>query len=483
MKKIYKRGLCWLRRDLRLADHTALYHAHRECEEVVVCFVFDHELLNRLKREYEGFNLPLSDKRLGFIQQSLIEVNRELESVGSKLMVRYGVQWEQVELLASELSIDKLYFNRDYEPRARDRDLRVIESLTNKNIQVEHFRDHVLFEHHQVRTQTGQIYKVFTPYKKRWLELFNENNQELLKDFTPIKPQYVTIETLNNHASLNLLDQQGLEKVLGFTCPAPTLPAGRTQALERLAHFQKTALSTYHANRDFPARAGTSSLSVSIRHGVISAREMTRAALSSRTKGAEIWLSELIWREFYQMILDTHPQVVKHSFKPDYDRIKWIGGQKEFRAWRDGQTGFPIVDAAMRCLNQTGQMHNRLRMIVGSFLCKTLLVDWRLGERYFALKLLDFDLAANNGGWQWCSSSGCDAQPYFRIFNPHAQSEKFDSDGEFIKSWCPELKELPAKHIHGPQSKYPLPASYPTPIVDYAAKRKEALAMYGELKP
>ena len=247
---------------------------------------------------------------------------------------------------------------------------------------------------------------------------------------------------------------------------------------KQLKEFLKI-VEDYDHDRDYPALHGTSLLSVYIRHGNISIREMVRAVSGLRSKGAKTWLSELIWREFYQMLLDSYPEIEKDPFKPEYGKIKWVGKKEDFKAWCKGETGFPIVDAAMRCLNETGRMHNRLRMITASFLCKILLFNWKDGEMYFAEKLLDYDLAANNGGWQWSSSSGADAQPYFRIFNPWSQSKKFDEKGEFIKEWCPELKEVDAKALHEPIIGHD---SYPEPIVDYKKNRERCLVMYSVVK-
>jgi deoxyribodipyrimidine photo-lyase len=484
MKK-YQNGLVWLRRDLRLSDHSALEAATKECNHVYLCFVFDQDLTERLKKEQVFFNTEHTDQRLGYIYSSLCEI----EQSNVKIIIRYGHQVETIEKICLDYKIDKLFFNRDYEPRAKARDLSVIERINHHNIDLQHFCDSVILEHHEVRNGSGEVYKVFTPYKNKWLEVFEASRSKKLQMRNP---------DLSKLCSSVLKDEIPLDNKLyweercGIKFCEPSLPPGRKRALSQLESFKQKAIDHYDKQRDFPATEGTSLLSVSIRHGVISIREMVQTALSkSNSSGSRIWLSELIWREFYQMLLDTHPHVVKGSFKPQYDKIQWMGDQQNFKSWCQGQTGYPIVDAAMRCLNQTGQMHNRLRMIVGSFLCKTLLIDWRLGERYFALKLLDFDLAANNGGWQWCSSSGCDAQPYFRIFNPTSQSQKFDGDGEYIKLWCPELRELDKKAIHEPLNAPPLSLAqagvilgedYPYPIVDYKKHRQLALEMYQVVK-
>jgi len=268
---------------------------------------------------------------------------------------------------------------------------------------------------------------------------------------------------------------------MGFNPSKTSIKADRKEGLARLRYFQQNIIENYDQVRDFPAIDGTSLLSVYIRFGLISIREIVHAAISKENTGNQTWLSEIIWREFYQMIIWHFPQVEKHVFKSKYSKIKWLGKDEHFDTWCKGQTGFPIIDAAMRCLNNTGLMPNRLRMVSASFLCKTLLINWSRGEKYFAQKLLDFDLASNNGGWQWCASSGCDAQPYFRIFNPYTQSQKFDPSGDFIKQWCPELNKLSGKTLHNPSllnEKDALDIDYPLPIVDYSINRKRALEMY-----
>ena len=450
-------NLCWIRRDLRLHDHAALSYALEQGETTLV-FVFDPEILKKLPSP--------NDRRITFIIDSLKEIEEQLQAKGSSLIIRYGDPVEEIPKLVQELKIDQVFCNRDYEPYAKTRDHKVSLALKKLGINFEQFKDAVIFEKDEILNGSGTYYKVFTPYKNKWLETFNHQGKNLsdyechLKNLKKIKPK----KDILTH---------DWYKELGFIETPPLLEGGTKAAHKRLKNFDKV-IHDYQVARDYPAVDGTSLLSVYIRHGNISIREMVKAA-SDKT-----WLSELVWRDFYQMILDAHPQIVKEAFKPEYDQIKWLGSKKDFEAWCQGETGFPIVDAAMRCFNQTGMMHNRLRMVVASFLCKILLVDWRLGEKYFADGLLDFDLAANNGGWQWSSSSGCDAQPYFRIFNPYSQSEKFDKDGEFIKVWVPELLEAKSKEIHRPDSlKYP---DYPAPIVSYEKNRVRCLEMYSVIR-
>lgn len=480
-----KRALCWIRRDLRLHDHQALQAALKEAQEVVCVFIFDQSITEKIKSGLKEFSLPSEDMRLGFLWQAIDELNQELQTHQSQLILHFGKPEELIPQLAQQYQCEKVFFNRDYEPSAKQRDLDVIEKLQSLGISHQHFKDHVVFEHNQVRTQSGGLYRVYTPYKNRWRELFEEHKQEILKIQ---KPDFHRLAKIQEPWQA----KEYWEKKIGLHFTAPSLPGSRQWALKTLEEFGDKAMAHYHERRDFPAMEGTAQLSAHIRHGLISIREMLRSCIEKqKLLGAQTWMNELIWREFYQMILDTHPYIVSSAFKPNYDAIQWRGSESEFQAWCQGQTGFPIVDAAMRCLNQTGQMHNRLRMVVASFLCKTLLIDWKKGERYFALKLLDFDLAANNGGWQWSSSTGCDAQPYFRIFNPYSQSEKFDKEGDFIKMYCPELRELAAKKIHAPHLVPPLELmnagihlgeDYPFAIVDYASKRKEALEMYSIVK-
>jgi deoxyribodipyrimidine photo-lyase len=444
--------LCWIRRDLRLHDHAALSHALSAGETTLV-FVFDTHILDKLKNK--------SDKRVTFIMQSLQEIEKKLQTKGSSLIIRYGKPEEEIPKLCEELKIDKVFANRDYEPYAKKRD-----ALIAKKVNFETFKDSVFFEKHEVVTGSGTVYKVFTPYKNKWLEHFEKNDKIVSNYECPLK----NLRKFENKQSVLNFDWY---KKIGFVEDKPLLHGGTSEALKRLKKFDDV-ISEYTEARNFPAIDGTSNLSVYIRFGNLSVRDMIRAAISRRSDGASTWLSEIIWRDFYHMILDTHPYVEKESFKRNYDEIKWLGKEEDFQAWCEGRTGFPIVDAAMRCLNETGMMHNRLRMIVASFLCKILLIDWRKGERYFAEHLLDYDLAANNGGWQWSSSSGCDAQPYFRIFNPYTQSEKFDSEGVFIRQWVPELAHASKKEVHRPDK---------APIVSYEKNRARCLVMYAAVIP
>ncbi|HXH73479.1 MAG TPA: deoxyribodipyrimidine photo-lyase [Bacteriovoracaceae bacterium] len=430
------KSICWIRRDLRLHDNAALSFALNQ-GEVHLVFIFDTHILDKLKDK--------RDARVTFIYQSLMEIQTK-----ASLHFLYGKPEEEVPKLAQRLKVSHVFSNRDYEPYAKARDAKVKAKLKSINIEFEQFKDSVVFEQHEVLTNTGGIYKVFTPYKNKWLHLFEQNNRMV--------PNYKC-----NLKNLARFDQRIMTlSEIGFIEAPPHLTGGTKPGLKRLKKFADV-INDYAEARNFPFKEGTSGLSPYLRFGNLSVRDMVRSASDGT------WLSEIIWRDFYQMILDIHPHVTKGPFRPEYNQIKWKGDPKHFELWCKGLTGFPLVDAAMRCLNQTGLMHNRLRMVVASFLCKTLLIDWRKGEEYFAQKLLDFDLASNNGGWQWASSSGADAQPYFRIFNPYTQSEKFDPDGIFIRKWCPELAHLSNRDIH---------KGLNIPIVSYQNNRIRCIDMY-----
>jgi deoxyribodipyrimidine photo-lyase len=401
-----------------------------------------------------------------------MEIEETLRAAGSSVVIRYGDPVEEIPQLARELGVKNVYCNRDYEPYAKERDAKVGKRLAAQGIGFDQFKDSVFFEKHEVVTNQGGIYKVFTPYKNKWLETF-EGSGKVIPDLTT---DLANLRKFKNPKNILAHDWY---REIGFVETPALLRGGTTAARKRLADFEHRMID-YAEARNFPAIPGTSLLSVYIRHGNLSVRDLVRAGTARRSEGAKTWVSEIIWRDFYQMILDVYPYVTKGAFKREYDQIVFPGGAKEFKAWTEGQTGYPLVDAAMRCLNETGMMHNRLRMVVASFLCKTLLVDWKKGEHYFAEKLLDFDLAANNGGWQWSASTGSDAQPYFRIFNPYSQSEKFDPKGEFIRQWVPELAHLNAREIHKPD---PLLApDYPRPVVSYEANRKRCLELYSVVK-
>ncbi len=454
-------SICWIRRDLRVHDHHALSESLNAGTTTVV-FVFDTHILKKLE--------DTSDRRITFIHESLEEIEKELQKKGSSLVILYGKPEEEIPKLAEKLKVKAVHVNRDYEPYAKKRDEAVKKKLEKSGIDFFQYKDSVFFEGREILNGSDAPYKVFTPYKNNWLHQFESTRKSV--------PDYAcNLKNLRKFENPESLQKKDWYKEIGFKKNPPILTGGTKIALKRLEDFI-SRMNDYKDARNFPAVDGTSSLSVYIRFGNLSVRDMIRVAISKRSEGAATWLSEIIWRDFYQMILDQFPHVAVGSFKPEYDKIDFIGPDAHFKKWCEGETGFPIVDAAMRCLNETGMMHNRLRMIVASFLVKILLVDWQKGEKYFAEKLLDFDLASNNGGWQWSSSSGCDAQPYFRIFNPYTQSEKFDPEGIFIRQWVPELISLSNKNIHRPE----IVDGYPSPIVSYELNRLKALKMYEAVK-
>jgi len=473
-------ALMWFRRDLRPDDNAALYHALKSARRVYAAFIFDRVILDELLAE--GLH---KDRRVDFIHRSLVQLDAELRTLGSALIVRHGVAADEIVRLADDLGVDAVFANRDYEPYAIERDAQVAESLRAGGRALHTFKDQVIFERDEVLTGAGKPFSVFTPYKNAWLKTLTSFH---LRGY-PVDKYAAALAPPPLAATLPGLDD------IGF---APSdldrlqVPVGMRGARELFGDF-KTRIDHYRQARDYPSVRGPSYLSVHLRFGTISIRELARFAHErvAGSPGAATWLSELIWRDFYQQILYHHPQVVSRSFKPEYDRITWDDDRELFAAWREGRTGYPLVDAAMAQINQTGYMHNRLRMVVASFLTKDLGLDWRWGEHYFARRLMDFDLAANNGGWQWAASSGCDAQPYFRIFNPVSQSEKFDPDGTFIRRYVPRLADFSAREIHAPWQVPPLRqreagcvvgVDYPAPAVDHAKARARTLQRYAVVK-
>lgn len=452
-------ALCWIRRDLRLHDHSALSAATANHERVAVVFVFDALILDALEDR--------DDKRVTFIYESLAEIDEELRARGSRLIVLHGDPVELIPRLAQELRVDAVYANHDDEPYAIARDQRMAQALQSQGQQLNTFKDHVIFERQEVTTQSGGDFRVYTPYMRAWR--------------ARLRPADVAERTVDDKKFWANLPESAPAlaplSVYGFQSSELWLKPGVSGGSERLDAFTQD-LPHYGQRRDFPAISGTSGLSVHLRFGTISIREAVRHAQRHDSAGSTKWLNELIWRDFYQMIMSRFPQAMTSSFKPEYRDLVWPGPTEHLEAWKQGQTGYPIVDAAMRELKQTGWMHNRLRMIVASFLTKDLLVSWQDGEAHFARYLLDFDLASNNGGWQWAASTGVDAQPYFRIFNPITQSQEFDPEGTYIRRWVPEIAHLDAKDIHAPwQLGLMAPADYPAPIVDHATQRALALEL------
>lgn len=486
MHKQFDTGLVWFRRDLRVDDHAALCTALQQCRRVYCTFIFDRDILDPL---------PRADRRVEFIRASLVELDSDLRTLaqrpGAGLIVRHGRATEELPALARELQVQAVFAAHDYEPQAIARDARVRGDLAHAGMALFTVKDHVIFEGREIMTRTGTPYGVFTPYKKNWLTQLHASALPT-HDPAPFAPALAERPPQLRH-DIPTLQDLGFERTNLSELKIPTGASGARQLFQDF--FER--MDQYHATRDFPAMKGPSYLGVHLRFGTVSIRKLVATALQfslQGSQGASTWLSELVWREFYFQILANFPHVATGAFKPNYDAIRWEHGAKAqtlFKAWCEGRTGYPMVDAAMAQLNQTGYMHNRLRMVSGSFLVKDLGIDWRWGEKYFAEKLNDFDLAANNGGWQWVSSSGCDAQPWFRIFNPVTQSERFDPEGKFIRRYLPQLAALPTRRLHAPWQATPeelraagvvLGQTYPAPLVSHEEARAQTLQRYAVVK-
>ena len=482
------RALVWLRRDLRTDDHAALYHALRNARQVWCVFVFDRDILDPL---------PRADRRVEFIRDSLVGVDAELcalavpHGVGSAgLIVRHGWAQSEIPALAANLGVQAVYANHDDEPSALERDARVRGLLAERGIALHTSKDHVVFERDELLTQGGGPFSVYTPYKNAWLK---KVDPFFLGSYPVARYADALAARPEAEPGVPPLESLGFLPTNLHALRLPGGPAGGQELLDDFLH----RIGRYDETRDFPALKGPSYLSTHLRFGTVSIRRLAREAkkrADAGMAGAQVWLSELIWRDFYHQVLHHHPRVVTGAFKTEYDRIKWEHGKQAeslFAAWCEGRTGYPLVDAAMLQINETGYMHNRLRMVVASFLTKDLGIDWRRGEGYFALHLNDYDLASNNGGWQWAASSGCDAQPYFRIFNPVTQSVKFDPDGKFIRRYLPQLAGLTGPLIHAPWTARPIDLAaanlnlgmdYPLPIVSHDEARERTLLRYAAVK-
>lgn len=476
----YDKGLMWFRRDLRIHDNAALFYALKHSKQVHCVFVFDKTILDALPNK--------EDRRVEFIWESCQALKLKLQGFGGDLHLVYDHAEKAIPELARKLGVQAVFTNKDYEPAAIHRDISVGRELEKEDIKLLRFKDQAIFEENEILTQAGSPFSVFTPYKNACLKKLDAFH------LTPY-PSETKMATLA--ADKNLPNSQLEDMGFQRTNLLELIKPGEEGALDAFEDFLDR-IDRYKIARDFPAVKGVSYLSVHNRFGTISIRRLAKAAWDryqfDGKEGAMTWLSELLWRDFYFQIIYHRPDAAEQSFKPEYDQIKWRTGEKAqtlFKAWCEGKTGFPLVDAAQRQLNQTGFQHNRLRMVSASFLTKDLGIDWRWGEKYFAEKLNDFDLSANNGGWQWAASTGCDAQPYFRIFNPYTQSEKFDAEGKFIRKYCPELAKLSNKHIHNPAKCPPvellaagikLGETYPRPVVEHDEARKETLERYSIVK-
>lgn len=413
----------WFRRDLRLEDNVALYKATLEKESVIPLFIFDTDIIN---------SLPKDDARITFIYNTLKKIDTELKKINSSVLIKIGKPLEVWKELISEYKIDKVFYNKDYEPYAISRDFEVTQFLNSKKNEVFSYKDQVVFEEFEVVKADGLPYTVFTPYKNKWLSQLKESS---------------------------ILSYNPKSNFYNFNTDFPSLKSiGFVESEIKVKPYNLSFLEAYHSVRDFPFVDKTSYVSPYLRFGLVSARKLIKIALKSNAT----YLSELIWREFFMQILFHFPKVVIQNFKRKYNQIEWRNNEHEFQKWCKGETGYPMVDAGMRQLNQTGYMHNRVRMITAGFLCKHLLIDWRWGEAYFAEKLLDYEMSSNVGNWQWVAGCGVDAAPYFRIFNPSEQVKKFDKELRYIQKWVPNFQEI----------------DYPAPMVDHKKARERCLMVY-----
>jgi deoxyribodipyrimidine photo-lyase len=462
----------WSRRDFRLRDNTALWHACRDASDgIIPVFVFDDAILR---------HPDCGGAIVRFMLDCLGELRKSLREEGGDIVFLHGKPLDKLREIVRRTNATAIYYNKDYAPAAVERDVAIEEALRADGINVRGFKDQVIFEEQEICTVGGGLpYTVYTPYKRAWLKKLQERPVEVLG--TPKLTFAKAMHALKS-TSLPTAGELGFESDHQID-----IQAGEGAALRRLAAFCRNKLDDYQTNRNFPAIDGSSRLSPHLRHGTLSPRQCLAAARKTQSKGADVWIAELIWRDFYQQVLFNFPHVEHEPFKPDLAGLKWRQSETDFKRWAEGMTGFPIVDAAMRQLNQTGWMHNRLRMIVAMFLTKDLLLDYRLGERYFMRNLIDGETAQNNGGWQWSASTGTDAQPYFRIFNPAVQGEKFDPTGTFVRRYCPELAKIPDQFIHCPhtmpaaqqrESRCRIGVDYPSPIVDHDEARIRALGTF-----
>jgi len=425
-----KISIFWFRRDLRLHDNKALFHALQSEEKILPIFIFDIDILKKI---------PKDDARISFIYSELKAMNMHLESFGTEIKMFHGNPKDVFRSLMKNYTIVKVFTNHDYEPYAIKRDLDIKEVVSSSKIDFQTYKDQVIFERNEITKKDGKPYVVYTPYSKKWLEKYETN-----------KP--------GNYPSEDFLDRL-YKKTKSETLTLSDIGFIETNIPIKNYIFNSRIINEYEETRNFPALDNTSKLGPHLRFGTVSVRQMVSRADAHENK---IFLKELIWREFFMQILWHFPETHKNSFKSKYDRIIWRNNEKEFKKWCEGNTGYPMVDAGMRQLNKTGFMHNRVRMLVGSFLCKHLLIDWRWGEAYFAEKLHDYEMSSNVGNWQWVAGTGVDASPYFRIFNPTSQIQKFDKELKYIKKWVPDFQEI----------------TYPSPMVEHKFARERCLKTY-----
>ena len=466
-----KKGLFWFRRDLRLEDNVGLKMTRDQADELFVCYIVDNS--------HRDWKWSCGD-RFEFKMDCLGSLRADVEAAGGRLIVRTGRPVEELLKLARELEVETVVWNRAYEPYERKRDRQAEEELKEVGIGVQTWKDQVIFEKEEILTSSSTAYKVFTPYSRSW----------------KVKQKPAAVAAVEN---IERVEVAGLEQLptaadmeLTTYVSESSWSASASAAQQRWSEFCDNRLANYHNSRDYPSEEGTSKISPHLRFGTISIRKLyydckQQFDESRNTDGVETFVDELIWRDFYQQIIYNYPHVIETSFKEKYRQIKWEENENWFKRWSEGRTGYPIVDAGMRQLNETGWMHNRLRMIVAMFLTKDLLIDWRKGEKYFMNRLIDGDVASNNGGWQWSASTGADGAPYFRIFNPVSQGERYDPEGEFVRHWCPELAELSADEIQAPfqldrarleEAGIELGKDYPEPLVDHAVRREIALERF-----
>lgn len=463
------RGLIWFKKDLRINDNTALHHAAKECAQLLAVYVIDEDMWR---------NNNISNRQINFILAGITQLQTELATLNIPLRIitcdTASITNELLQLVAIH-NITRVYFNLEYEVNEQKRDADVTTILEKNSIHVHTYDDQFILNPRLSLKRDGSYFQIFTPFKRYWLAQFAEHGSTKLLSKPKAKEPFSGI------------------KISAFIKEDSEWGAGYATARKKLQTFITHKISTYQKDRDIPSLSGTSQLSPYLATGMISPRECFLAALNanhdkltSGKAGALTWMSELIWREFYKQIIKCLPRLCMYKpFKLETDKLNWLYDEKLLHAWQQGKTGYPIVDAAMRQLNSTGWMHNRLRMISAMFLSKNLFLDWRLGEKYFSQQLIDIDLAANNGGWQWCASTGTDAVPYFRIFNPTTQSKRFDAEGTFIRQFVPELNEFPSKGIHDPyqfDAKLAKQCGYPAPVVNYTFSRERIIKAFKNLK-